>query len=62
MKVFRIILLGVAMALFAVNFIAIDFNDLYSNQSMWAYLRIGVAFILIVSLLVALRRDFKRKN
>jgi hypothetical protein len=62
MKIFRIILLGVAMALFAVNFIAIDFNDLYSNQSMWAYLRIGVAFILIVSLLVALRRDFKRKN
>ena len=62
MKIFRIILLGVAMALFAVNFIAIDFNNLYSNQSLWAYTRIGIAFILIVSLLLALRRDFKRKS
>ena len=62
MKIFRIILLGIAMALFVVNFIAVDFNDLYSDQSMWAYFRIGVAFVLIVALLVALRRDFKRKN
>ena len=62
MKIFRIILLGVAMALFAVNFIAIDFQDLYSKQSLWAYFRIGVAFVLIITLLVALRRDFKRKH
>ena len=62
MKIFRIILLGVAMALFAVNFIAIDFNSLDSERSLWAYFRIGVAFILIVILLIALRRDFKREK
>ena len=61
MKIFRIILLGVAMALFAVNFIAVDFDALTSNQSLWAFGRIGVAFILILLLLQALRRDFKRK-
>lgn len=62
MKIFRIILLGVAMALFAVNFIAIDFSALSSEQSLWAYFRIGVAFVLIIVLLIALRRDFKRKK
>lgn len=59
MKIVRIILLGMAMALFALNFWAVDYQDLWSKQSMWAYFRILVAFILVIILLRAIRRDFK---
>lgn len=62
MKLFRIVLLGMAMALFAINFWTIDYQDLYSKQSGWAYFRIIVAFVLVLLLLVAVRRDFKQKS
>ncbi len=62
MKVFRMILLGLAMALFAVNFWAVDYRNPGSGQSMWAYFRIGVAFVLVLILLGAIRRDFKQKK
>jgi len=61
MKIFRIILLGMAMALFAVNFWAIDYQDFWAKQSLWAYFRIAVAFVLVLLLLFAVRRDFKQK-
>lgn len=40
MRIFRIVLLGLAMALFAINFWAIDYQDLWGKNSQWAYLRI----------------------
>ena len=39
MRIFRIVLLGLAMALFAINFWAIDYQDLWGKNSQWAYLR-----------------------
>ena len=62
MRVFRMILLGLAMALFAVNFWAIDYQNPGARQSIWAYFRIGVAFVLVLILLGAIRRDFKQKK
>ena len=43
MRIFRIVLLGLAMALFAINFWAIDYQDLWGKSSQWAYLRILAA-------------------
>ncbi len=62
MKVFRIVLLGMAMALFAVNFWAIDYQNFWAKQSEWAYFRIVAAFVLVLVLVLAIRRDFKRKK
>lgn len=62
MKVFRIVLLGMAMALFAVNFWAIDYQNFWAKQSVWAYFRIIAAFVLVLVLVLAIRRDFKRKK
>ncbi len=59
MKIFRVILLGLAMALFAVNFWTIDYQDLYSRTSLGAYFRIGVALLLVLLLLVMIKRDRK---
>ena len=56
MKVFRIVLLGMAMALFAVN------QNFWAKQSVWAYFRIVAAFVLVLVLVLAIRRDFKRKK
>ena len=36
MRMFRIVLLGLAMALFAINFWAIDYQDLWGKNSQWA--------------------------
>lgn len=62
MKVFRIVLLGMVMALFAVNFWAIDYQNFWAKQSVWAYFRIVAAFVLVLVLVLAIRRDFKRKK
>lgn len=60
MKIFRIILLGLAMALFVVNFLTIDFQDLSGTQSLWAYCRIAIAFVLILLLVSFVRKDRKK--
>lgn len=48
MKITRIILLALAMALFAVNFWTIDYQDLWSETSLWAYFRIALALGLVL--------------
>lgn len=62
MKKFRIILLAMAMALFAVNFWAIDYQDFVSKQSLWAYFRIAVAFLLVLLLVAGIRQDLKKRK
>ena len=63
MTIIRIILLAMAMALFAVNFWAIDYQDLGSKTSVWAYFRIAIALGLVLLLLAMVRRDMgKRKE
>lgn len=61
MKIIRIILLAMAMALFAVNFLTIDYQELWSKASFWAYFRIVFALILIFLLLAMVRKDMKKK-
>lgn len=48
------------MALFAVNFWAIDYHNLWAKQSLWAYVRIVAAFVLVLILVSAVRRDLKK--
>lgn len=62
MKIVRIILLALAMALFAVNFWTIDYQDIWSKQSCWAYFRIGIAFLLVLLLVAGLRQDLKKRS
>ncbi len=62
MKKFRIILLAMAMALFAVNFLAIDYQDFLSKQSLWAYFRIALAFLLVLLLVAGIRQDLKKRK
>lgn len=62
MKIIRIILLALAMGLFAVNFWTIDYLDLGSGRSCWAYFRIAVAFFLVMLLVAGLRQDLKKRN
>ena len=62
MKIFRIVLLGLAMALFAVNFWAIDYQDLWGQGSQWGYLRILAAFIIVIILLRMVKKDIKSKK
>lgn len=62
MKIFRIFLLAAAMALFALNFGAVDYQHLLSKASLWAYFRIGVAFLLVLLLVAAIRRDKKQEK
>lgn len=62
MKIIRIILLALAMALFAVNFWTIDYQDLWSETSVWAYFRIVLALCLVFLLLAMVRRDMKTKQ
>lgn len=61
MKIFRIVLLALAMGLFAVNFLAVDYQDLWSKTSLWSYFRIIFALILVLLLLAMVRRDMKKK-
>lgn len=61
MKIFRVILLALAMALFAVNFWAIDYQHLWGKESQWAYIRIFAAFVILVIVLRMVKRDFKNK-
>lgn len=60
MKIFRIVLLVLAMGLFAVNFLAIDSQELWSKASIWAYFRIVIALLLVFLLLAMIRRDMKK--
>ena len=62
MRIFRIVLLGLAMALFAINFWAIDYQDLGGKNSQWAYLRILAAFIIVIFVLRMVKRDIKNKE
>ena len=62
MRIFRIVLLGLAMALFAINFWAIDYQDLWGKNSQWAYLRIFAAFIIVIFVLRMVKRDIKNKE
>ena len=62
MKIFRIILLAAAMAVFAMNFLTINYEALLSKQSVWAYFRIGLAFLLILLLVAAIRKDMRKKK
>ncbi len=61
MKIFRIVLLTLAMGLFAMNFLTIDYQDLWSKTSLWSYFRIAFALILVFLLLSMVRRDMKKK-
>lgn len=60
MKKFRIVLLALAMGLFAINFLTVDYQDLWSKTSLGAYFRIGVALMLVFLLLAMVRRDMKK--
>lgn len=62
MKLFRIILLVLAMALFAVNFWTIDYQDFLAKASLWAYFRIVLSFLLVFLLLAMVRRDMTGKK
>lgn len=62
MRIFRIVLLGLAMALFAINFWAIDYQDLWGKNNQWAYLRILAAFIIVIFVLRMVKRDIKNKE
>ena len=62
MRIFRIGLLGLAMALFAINFCAIDNHDEMGKNSQWAYLRILAAFIIVIFVLRMVKRDIKNKE
>jgi len=62
MNIFRIFLLAAAMGLFAVNFLAIDYQDLWSGRSQWAYVRIVIALALVILLVAGLRQEMKRKK
>lgn len=59
MKKIRIVLLALAMGLFAVNFWTIDYEHLASSASLWAYFRIAVALFLVLLLLAMVRKDRK---
>lgn len=60
MKIIRIILLAAAMAVFTLNFLTIDYQDLVAKQSLWAYFRIVLAFVLVLLLVAAIRKDWKK--
>lgn len=62
MKVFRIILLGLAMALFVMNFWTIRYEDWMGKASLWAYFRIVLAFVLVLLLLRMILKDRKKKK
>jgi len=62
MRIFRIVLLGLAMALFAINFWVIDYQDLWGKNSQLAYLRILAAFIIVIFVLRMVKRDIKNKE
>ena len=62
MRIFRIVLLGLAMALFAINFWAIDYQDFWGKNSPWAYPRILAAFIIVIFVLRMVKRDIKNKE
>ena len=59
MRIFRIVLLGLAMALFAVNFWVINYQDLWGKTSQWAYIRIFAAFVIVIILLQMIKRDIR---
>ena len=61
MKKFRILLLVLAMAVFAFNFLTIDYQHLFAKASLFAYLRILLALILVFLLLSMVRKDLKKK-
>lgn len=60
MKIFRLFLLALATALFAINFWAIDYNNLVAKESLWAYFRIVVAVVLIVLIVKTIRNAGKK--
>lgn len=60
MKIFRVILLALAMALFALNFWSIDYQDILSKQSLWAFFRIAFAFMLVLLLVGMVRKDLRK--
>lgn len=62
MKILRVVLLGLAMALFAVNFWAVDYQDLWGSANQGAYVRILAAFIIVVVLLRMVKKDIKNKK
>lgn len=62
MRIIRIVLLTLAMALFAVNFWTIDYQDIWSKASIWAYIRIALALCLVFLLLAMVRRDMKTRQ
>lgn len=60
MKIIRIILLAAAMAVFTLNFLTVDYQDLLAKQNLWAYCRILLAFVLVLLLVAAIRKDWKK--
>lgn len=60
MKIFRIVLLALAMALFAINFWAIDYQDIWGKESLWAYFRIVLSFILVLLLVRMIKKNGKK--
>lgn len=62
MKIFKLVLLGLATALAVINFWAIDYQDLWAKESLWAYFRIIVALFLIILLVRILRKQSVEKR
>ena len=60
MKIFRLVMLAIATALFAINFWTIDYSALTSSVSLWAYCRIVMLGVIIVLLVSVIRKGNKR--
>lgn len=60
MRIFRIVLLAFAMALFVINFWAIDYQDIWGKESLWAYFRIAMSFVLVLLLVRLIKRSGKK--
>ena len=62
MKIIRILLLALAMTVFAVNFWTVDTSVLWSEQNLWAGVRILLAFLLVLLLVGMVRKDMRQRK
>ena len=61
MKTLRIIALGLAMAVFILNFWTIDYDNLTSESSLWAFGRIVAALALVIFTARMVKKDRQNK-
>ncbi len=60
MQILRLVLIALLTGIVIVNFWIIDYDDLWSRNSLWAYVRMTFAVILIILLVNILRHRDKR--